>query len=138
MVPLHRLLEGIRWCSKLDCRSNRRVVFPAGAGGWNRDRDRDGAVGRDVRQVGECLSSWSRETFTPPSTLLLLGRVAADRCRSSVGFSVVASPDPERESRLVQTEDRARLLPNTVLALGSSVLFKDKAPCGSASIGLGA
>jgi hypothetical protein len=44
----------------------------------------------------------------------------------------------ERESRLVQTEDRARLLPNTVLALGSSVLFKDKAPCGSASIGLGA
>lgn len=69
--------------------------------------------------------------------LLLLGRVAADRCRSSVGFSVVASPGSERESKLVQTEDRARLLPNTVLALGSSGLFKDKAPCGCASIRLG-
>jgi hypothetical protein len=43
----------------------------------------------------------------------------------------------EWESRLVQTEDRARLLPNTVLALGSSGLFKDKAPCGCASIRLG-
>ncbi|PMD38560.1 hypothetical protein L207DRAFT_70856 [Hyaloscypha variabilis F] len=42
----------------------------------------------------------------------------------------------ERESRFVPTEDRARLLPNPLLALGSSVLFKDKAPCGWPSIWL--
>lgn len=54
-----------------------------------------------------------------------------------MGFSLVPLAQ-ERESRLGPTEDRARLLPNTLLALGSSVLFRAKAPCGCASIRLGA
>ncbi len=62
-----------------------------------------------------------------------------DRCTSVGSTSLVPlaralalTLAQERESRLVLTEDRARLLPNPLLALGSSVLFKDKAPCGLA------
>jgi hypothetical protein len=69
----------------------------------------------------------------------LLGRVAVD-AGAAWDFPSLLPLAQERggESRLVPTEDRARLLPNTLLALGSSVLFKDKAPCGCTSIGLGA
>jgi hypothetical protein len=65
----------------------------------------------------------------------MLGRVDAD---AGAAWDFPPKLAQERESWVVPTQDRARLLTNTLLALGSSGLFKGKAPCGCASIRLGA